>query len=443
VSHQEALEFIGEARAGISWERFCIHGVRHSDAFIDILNDTEGARKFLSSMGISREYISGQITKILYRLHFNRENDHYLTLALPHNASESQIHKRWKELMLLYHPDRNRDEEAASCAARINEAYSVLKNPEKRREYHRRRAEGHHLRPEIRKFRTPPPEEHVLGSPKMRSILSKLIIPSCVAIAGVILLVMFLENRQQRRVYQAGVTDKADGRQQASVKEKAPVEVKEKAQEKGEVKEKAQAQVKAQKQAKIEIQINTREKAKGEVKAEEEKQIQEKKQAEEENQVKAKVKGEEQKQEKPRDTAGEGGLRPSPVPQQQSVAKAEPENIERWVNLFISRYTRAYEEGDIEKFMSLYVRSAVENGRMNYDEIKRAYKHNFEKSRYRYSLRNVQFRKNGDDVIVVASYIINKSVDAGGEALVQGDIRWILAREGGALKVLKVDYERR
>lgn len=385
MSHQEALEFIGEARAGISWERFCIHGVRHSDAFIDILNDTEGARKFLSSMGISREYISGQITKILYRLHFNRENDHYLTLALPHNASESQIHKRWKELMLFYHPDRNRNEEAASCAARINEAYSVLKNPEKRREYHRRRAEGHHLRPEIRKFRTPPPEEHVLGSPKMRSILSKLIIPSCVAIAGVILLVMFLENRQQRRVHQAGVTDKADGRQQAPVKEKAPVEVKEKAQEKGE----------------------------------------------------------EQKQEKPRDTAGEGGLRPSPVPQQQSVAKAEPENIERWVNLFISLYTRAYEEGDIEKFMSLYVRSAVENGRMNYDEIRRAYKHNFEKSRYRYSLRNVQFRKNGDDVIVAASYSINKSADAGGEALVQGDIRWILARKGGTLKIVKVDYERR
>ena len=431
MSHQEALEFIGEVRAGISWERFCIHGVRHSDAFIDILNDTEGARKFLSSMGISREHISGQITKILYRLHFNRENDHYLTLALPHNASESQIHKRWKELMLFYHPDRNRDEEAASCATRINEAYSVLKNPEKRREYHRRRAEGHHLRPEIRKFRTPPPEEHVLGSPKMRSILSKLIIPSCVAVAGVILLVMFLENRQQRRVHQAGVTDKADGRQQAPVKEKAREKEQVNTQVKGEVKEKvqekAQAQVKAQKQAKI--QINTREKAKGEVKAEEEKQIQEKKQAEEENQVKAKV--EEQKQEKPRDTSGEGGLRPSPAPQQQSVAKAESENIERWVNLFISQYTRAYEEGDIEKFMSLYVRSAVENGRMNYDEIRRAYKHNFEKSRYRYSLRNVQFRKNGDDVIVAASYGINKSADAGGEALVQGDIRWVLARKGG------------
>jgi len=479
MNYQEALEFIGEVRAGMSWELFCIHGVRHSGVFIDILNDTEGARNFLSSTGISGEYISGQIKNILYRLHFNRENDHYLTLALPHNASGTQIHKHWKELMLLYHPDRNRDEQAAACAGKINDAYSVLKNPEKKMEYDRKMqslAEGHHLRQETRKFRTPPPKEHIIRSPRMRSILSKLIIPSCALIAGVILLIIFLENRQVRYLDHAAVTDKGDSRQQTPEKEKGEIqeEVKAKVEESRQVKAEVkvqentqrEAQVKAQKQAKIQVQAQEQVKEKAQENPQVKEQVKEKEKTQVETREDAKafalapkdkVEGEariandlevsvRRPSEKSPEMPGEKVVRPAPVQQAVDVAKpqdvlrTEPEKIDRSVNLFISQYTRAYEEGDIEKFMSLFSRAAVENGRMNYDEIRKAYKHNFEKNRYRYTLKNVQFRKNGDDVTVAASYIINKSADAG---LVQGDIRWTLAREGVALKVLRVDYERK
>lgn len=125
------------------------------------------------------------------------------------------------------------------------------------------------------------------------------------------------------------------------------------------------------------------------------------------------------------------------------MARAEPEGMESVAAHFISRYANAYEEGDIEKFMTFFSRSVVENGRMSYEDIRSAYKKNFENNRYRYSLRNVRYRKSGDDVIVTASYVINKSLEKGEVLLVQGDIRWTLCRESGGLKIVKVDYERK
>ncbi len=453
MNYREALEFIGEVRAGISWERFCIHAVRHSDVFIDILNDSEGARKFLSSMGISGEYISGQITKILYRLHFNRDDNHYLTLALSGGASEAQIRKRWKELMLLYHPDRNRDEQAASCAARINEAYNVLKNQGKRMEYERKRVGAHQLWPVAGKFRTPPARDYIIVSPKLRSALSKLIIPACVVIAGVILLVIFLENRQRPHVYYSAVSDEMDGQQQSPVKEKEEARVreqvkaegegKEEVHEKGEVKAQERVKTHVQEQVKEAVQVQTGREPKAFVPALRDKSAGETRVAND-GEVSAGRFSEE-----PREMPGGKVVNPAPaqqavnVPKPQDVLRTEPEKIDRSVNLFISQYARAYEEADIEKFMSFFSRSAVENGRMNYDEIRRAYKQNFEKSRYRYRLKNVRYRQNGDDVVVSASYRINKSVDNRKDVLIEGDIRWTLAREEGALRITRVDYEGR
>jgi curved DNA-binding protein CbpA/ketosteroid isomerase-like protein len=492
MNYQDALEFIGQVRAGVSWKHFCIHAVRSSDAFIDILNDTEESKKFLSSKGITREYVAGQITMILLRLHFNRENDHCLTLALSGSASEAQIHKRWKELMLLYHPDRNSDEQAAACAARINEAYSILKNPEKRMEYETKKqslTEAFHLVRRNNALHTPPPREFIITSSKMRTTLSKLIIPFCAVLAAVTLLVIFLENRQQRYVHHTAADDKADGQQQTQSEDTRPEPAS--AAPDGEA-GKTMATDAEPLDIRGERPAPKKEKphsfpagggtdapaARTEVPRKEQKFIPRVVPAPERNQdtppgrtvkthaerrgatEKADGKTDSRKNaetrdvndreafagrpaERPRETSAETIARPQPIPQTQTPAKAEPEDIDKSVDQFIGRYIRAYEEGDIERFMSFFSRSAVENGRMNFDDIRRAYKKNFDNGRHRYSLRNVQFRKNGDNVILAASYTINKSLDNGGEALVRGDIRWTLAREGGSLKILKVDYERR
>ncbi|MGD9733474.1 MAG: DnaJ domain-containing protein [Desulfamplus sp.] len=62
--------------------------------------------------------------------------DYYKILELDKNASPSEIKRAYKNLAIKYHPDRNPDDKNASeKMAVLNEAYAVLSNPDKKREY--------------------------------------------------------------------------------------------------------------------------------------------------------------------------------------------------------------------------------------------------------------------------------------------------------------------
>ena len=64
--------------------------------------------------------------------------DYYTVLGLSSDASAAEIKKRYRDLMIKYHPDRNHSQGAEAKAKRINEAYSVLSDPVKRADYDRR-----------------------------------------------------------------------------------------------------------------------------------------------------------------------------------------------------------------------------------------------------------------------------------------------------------------
>jgi len=63
--------------------------------------------------------------------------DYYLVLGVARNASEDEIKKAYRKLAMKYHPDRNRGKEkwANEKFKEINEAYGVLGDPEKRKQY--------------------------------------------------------------------------------------------------------------------------------------------------------------------------------------------------------------------------------------------------------------------------------------------------------------------
>lgn len=62
--------------------------------------------------------------------------DYYTILGVEPQASARQIKEAYRRLALEHHPDRHRDHpEAAETMKRLNEAYAVLSNPGKRREY--------------------------------------------------------------------------------------------------------------------------------------------------------------------------------------------------------------------------------------------------------------------------------------------------------------------
>jgi molecular chaperone DnaJ len=70
--------------------------------------------------------------------------DYYEMLGVPRNATEAELKKAFRTLALKYHPDRNTgSRESEEKFKEINEAYSVLSDPEKRSNYDRfGRAEG-------------------------------------------------------------------------------------------------------------------------------------------------------------------------------------------------------------------------------------------------------------------------------------------------------------
>ena len=71
--------------------------------------------------------------------------DYYAILGLDKSASDEEIKRAYRKLALQYHPDRNPENrnEAESKFKDITEAYGVLINPSKRREYDRLRTASH------------------------------------------------------------------------------------------------------------------------------------------------------------------------------------------------------------------------------------------------------------------------------------------------------------
>ncbi len=61
--------------------------------------------------------------------------DYYSILGLSKNASEKQIKSAYRSLARKFHPDVNKSADAAERFKDINEAYTVLSDPAKRRKY--------------------------------------------------------------------------------------------------------------------------------------------------------------------------------------------------------------------------------------------------------------------------------------------------------------------
>ncbi len=62
--------------------------------------------------------------------------DFYQILGADRKASAEDLKKAYRQLALKYHPDRNKDDKAAEQKFKeINEAYDVLKDPQKRAAY--------------------------------------------------------------------------------------------------------------------------------------------------------------------------------------------------------------------------------------------------------------------------------------------------------------------
>ena len=74
---------------------------------------------------------------LLASLNITSSTDYYAILEVNQDASAEEIREKWLEKMRAYHPDNYEDPTGwiTQQCWRLNEAYAVLKDPEKRREY--------------------------------------------------------------------------------------------------------------------------------------------------------------------------------------------------------------------------------------------------------------------------------------------------------------------
>ena len=64
------------------------------------------------------------------------QKDYYEVLGVDSNASQQEIKEAYRKLAFQYHPDKNKDDPAASEKMKaLNEAYAILSDLAKRREY--------------------------------------------------------------------------------------------------------------------------------------------------------------------------------------------------------------------------------------------------------------------------------------------------------------------
>ncbi|MDY6906143.1 MAG: J domain-containing protein [Thermodesulfobacteriota bacterium] len=76
------------------------------------------------------------------------ETDYYKILGVDKNASDDEIKKAYRKLAMKYHPDHSKEnkEAAEEKFKKISEAYAVLKDKEKRKQYDQFGANGFHQR---------------------------------------------------------------------------------------------------------------------------------------------------------------------------------------------------------------------------------------------------------------------------------------------------------
>jgi molecular chaperone DnaJ len=72
----------------------------------------------------------------------NSTRDYYEMLGVSRNATQDEIKNAYRKLALQYHPDRNKSPEAEGKFKEMSEAYAVLADQEKRRQYDTAGREG-------------------------------------------------------------------------------------------------------------------------------------------------------------------------------------------------------------------------------------------------------------------------------------------------------------
>ena len=104
--------------------------------FLDIAPATATALNSIAMFGfIPKDWSSAATPKGGASTSTKKAGDYYQVLGVRPDATDREIHKAFREVARIYHPDHNKSPTAEARFIEAQQAYSVLKDPDKRRKY--------------------------------------------------------------------------------------------------------------------------------------------------------------------------------------------------------------------------------------------------------------------------------------------------------------------
>ena len=125
----------------------------------------------------------------------------------------------------------------------------------------------------------------------------------------------------------------------------------------------------------------------------------------------------------------------APVPPQIPQTVTEEE-----VRQFMEKYTGRFMKMDLDAFMYLFSKEAVENRMLPYADIRNAYQKTFANSdAFRYQLEIYSIQTYQKSAFVSGRYELTQFLK-GKKKIFRGNIQWELIREIGSLNIKEINY---
>lgn len=423
-------------------------------------------KEFARTRNIDLKYFVDGANFVISKMHFNPENNFYTTLGVSHTAADEEIRERWKKLMLLYHPDRQAGEWVSERAKKVNEAYSELKDAQRRAEYDRtirviRQDHGNEgtatpRPPAARTGFSKRQSSFVAKSPLLRYMPRILIGLYIVFALGVI---AFLYIRDRSPMLEEELTPRAEsGRglrsdgaevkrtetegqttnRQVLLGEMKPPQ----GPHSGEVKPSSHlspdrprdnyARAKAAGSVPGDTEAAARRGVRPVSLVNAERQADEPSRRDQQRPVRQPAQGPNSAE--PGTPVSYEKKTPEPVQQRQGLTAED-------IVVFMKSYSEAYEKGDLERFMSHFSLSLRENN-ANYAAVRNLYKKTFQEKIEHYRLMDLKIKINDNHALVSATYNLNRYSSPKGEWLnYTGRVKWKIVKEGEALKITSAEYD--
>jgi general secretion pathway protein A len=127
-------------------------------------------------------------------------------------------------------------------------------------------------------------------------------------------------------------------------------------------------------------------------------------------------------------------------PGQQGASPGSKQHFDQRVQSFVSRYTRTYEQKDVEAFMELFTDDAVENGRP-VAELKPVYKKNFNRVQsIDYTIDIENLKKHQDYIYLIGRFTLEPHFSNNQTIRSRGKIQMKIRNMSGELRVAQLSY---